>query len=341
MTRVVCLSRKSLKLAFRFRVLVTALGAALILSFGASVWAQEETHFVSIGSGGATGVYYPAGGAICRLVNVGRRTHGIRCSVESTLGSAYNIDALRKGDLDFAIAQSDVQFAAVNGLAPFDGHSPFSDLRLVFGLHTEAFSVLARADAGVHNFDDLKGKRVNIGNPGSGQRVTLERLLKVKGWTNDDFIEVMELTSSEQSKALCDNQIDAIVFMVGHPNASIKEAATNCDVVLVNVMGHDVHKLIDSSPYFRIANIPGEMYTGSKAQVQTFEVGAALMTTSKTPDVVVYEMVKAVFEHIDDLRHMHAALEHLDVKHMANPGLSAAPLHPGALKYFKEVGLVD
>lgn len=320
---------------------MSALTAALVLGFGATVWAQDDSHFVSIGSGGATGVYYPAGGAICRLVNIGRRTHGIRCSVESTMGSAYNIDALRKGDLDFAIAQTDVQFAAVNGHPPFEAYGPFSDLRLVFSLHAEAFSVLARADAGVRNFDDLKGKRVNIGNPGSGQRVTLDRLMKVKGWTNSDFSKVMELTSSEQSKALCDNQIDAIVFMVGHPNASIKEAATTCDVVLVNVMGEDVQKLIDSSPYFQVANIPGQMYTGSKSQVQTFEVGATLLTTSKTPDVVVYELVKAVFEHIDDLRHMHAALEHLDVKQMANPGLSAAPLHPGALKYFKEVGLVD
>jgi TRAP transporter TAXI family solute receptor len=341
MTKLFCLSRKSLKRAFGFYVLASALGAGLVLGFGANVWAQEETHFVSIGSGGATGVYYPAGGAICRLVNKGRRTHGIRCSVESTMGSAYNIDALRKGDLDFAIAQSDVQFAAVNGLAPFDAYGPFTDLRLVFSLHAEAFSVLARADAGVRTFDDLKGKRVNIGNPGSGQRVTLDRLMKVKGWTNSDFSKVMELTSSEQSKALCDNQIDAIVFMVGHPNASIKEAATSCDVVLVNVTGKDVQRLIDSSPYFRIASIPGQMYTGSKSGVQTFEVGATLVTTAKTPNVVVYEMVKAVFEHIDDLRHMHAALEHLDVTQMAHPELSAAPLHPGALKYFKEVGLVD
>ncbi len=317
------------------------LWVVLVLGFGADVWAQQASHYVSIGSGGATGVYYPAGGAVCRLINTGRRTHGIRCSVESTKGSAYNIDALRNGDFDLVIAQSDVQFAAVNGRAPFEDFGPFSGLRSVFGLHTESFTVLARADAGIQTFDDLKGKRVNISNPGSGQRVTLDRLMQVKGWTYNDFSKVMQLTSSEQSKALCDNQIDAIVFMVGHPNASIKEAATSCDVVLVYVTGTAVQKLIDDSPYFQTAKIAGGMYRGSQTEVRTFGVGATLVTTSKTPDVVVYELVKAVFEHIDDFRHMHAALEHLDVKHMARTELSAAPLHPGALKYFNEAGLID
>jgi len=318
------------------RALFPVLGS-FVISFvlGGSVQAQTSLRYVTIGTGGVTGVYYPAGGAVCRLLNKGRRDHGIRCSVESTRGSSFNVTAVRSGDLDFGIVQSDIQFAAVHGQPPFATSGPYKGLRSVFTLHTESFTVLARADAGIKAFDDLKGKRVNIGNPGSGQRATLEMLMDAKGWGMSDFAKTMELTSSEQSKALCENKIDAMVFIVGHPNASIKEASITCDTVLVDVSGPAIDKLVANLPYFKLSTIPAGMYRGTDDATKTFGVGATLVTSASTPDAIVYELVKAVFENFSDFRMMHPAFNYLDRADMVNQ-VASAPMHPGAMRYFKE-----
>ena len=298
--------------------------------------AGAET-FITIGTGGVTGVYYPTGGAICRLVNKMRKDTGIRCSVESTGGSIYNLNTIREGELEFGVAQSDWQYHAYNGTSKFKDKGPFKDLRAVFSIHPEPFTVVARADSGIKTFADLKGKRVNIGNPGSGQRGTMEVLMKEMGWTTKDFALATELKASEQSAALCDNQIDAMVYTVGHPSGSIQEATTSCDAVLVNVEGPAVDKLVKENSFYRYATIPGGMYRGNPNDVHTFGVGATFVTSAKVPDKVVYTVVKAVFDNFDDFKKLHPAFAHLDPKQMIKDGLSA-PLHPGAVKYYKERG---
>jgi len=299
----------------------------------------QEQRFISIGTGGVTGVYYPTGGAICRLVNRNRKEHGIRCSVESTGGSVYNVNTIRAGELDLGVAQSDVQYNAYNGVANFADQGPYKELRAVFSVHPEPFTVVARADAGVKTFDDLKGKRVNIGNPGSGQRATMDVVLAAKGWTTSDFSLASELKPAEQSQALCDNKVDAIIYTVGHPNGSIQEASTACDSVLVSVEGPAIDKLVAENPYYRKAVIPGGMYRGTENDVVTFGVGATLVSSTAVPDDVVYEVVKAVFENFDDFKALHPAFANLKKEEMITDGLSA-PLHDGALKYYKEAGLM-
>ncbi len=298
--------------------------------------AGAET-FITIGTGGVTGVYYPTGGAICRLVNKMRKDTGIRCSVESTGGSIYNLNTIREGELEFGVAQSDWQYHAYNGTSKFKDKGPFKDLRAVFSIHPEPFTVVARADSGIKTFADLKGKRVNIGNPGSGQRGTMEVLMKALGWTTKDFALATELKASEQSAALCDNQIDAMVYTVGHPSGSIQEATTSCDAVLVNVQGPAVDKLVKENSFYRYATIPGGMYRGNPNDVKTFGVGATLVTSAKVPEKVVYTVVKAVFDNFDDFKKLHPAFAILDPQQMIKDGLSA-PLHPGAIKYYKERG---
>lgn len=311
----------------------------MILTMGlAPVDVQAETQFVTIGTGGVTGVYYPTGGAICRLVNKGRNEHGIRCSVESTAGSVYNLNMIAAGELDMGVCQSDWQYHAYNGTAKFEGNAN-KDLRAVFSVHPEPFTVVARADSGIKNFEDLKGKRVNIGNPGSGQRGTMEVLMDAYGWSKDTFKLASELKSSEQSKALCDNKIDAFVFTVGHPSGSIKEATTACDSVLVNVTGPKVEKLIDKFPYYRKATIPGEMYRGNPEDVTTFGVGATFVTSADVPEKVIYNVVKSVFENFNQFKKLHPAFSILRKKEMIKEGLTA-PLHKGAVKYYKEAGLM-
>ena len=296
--------------------------------------------FITIGTGGVTGVYYPTGGAICRLVNKGRKEHGIRCSVESTGGSVYNINTIREGELEFGVAQSDWQYHAFNGSSQFAEAGPFEGLRAVFSVHPEPFTVVARADSGIKTFEDLKGKRVNIGNPGSGQRGTMEVLMEALGWTMDDFALATELKAAEQSAALCDNQIDAMVYTVGHPSGSIQEATTACDSVLVEVSGPAVEKLVADNPFYRTAVIPGGMYRGNEADVTTFGVGATFVTSDAVSEDAVYAVVSSVFENFEDFKCLHPAFANLKPEEMATAGLSA-PLHAGAAKYFKEKGLIE
>ncbi|MCA0940219.1 TAXI family TRAP transporter solute-binding subunit [Yangia mangrovi] len=319
--------------------LIGALVAAAT-AFGASAAVAQEQTFISIGTGGVTGVYYPTGGAICRLVNRGRSEHGIRCGVESTGGSVFNINAIRGGELEFGVAQSDWQYHAYNGTSRFEEQGPYEGLRAVFSVHPEPFTVVARADAGIETFEDLKGKRVNVGNPGSGQRGTMEVLMDKLGWTMDDFAVASELQAAEQSQALCDNNIDAMVYTVGHPSGSIQEATTACDSVLVDVEGEAVDELVADNPFYRTATIPGGMYRGNDEDTHTFGVGATFVTSEDVPEEVVYQVVKAIFDNIDQFRGLHPAFANLDPKEMATAGLSA-PLHPGAERYFREAGLIE
>jgi uncharacterized protein len=319
-------------------VFAALVAGSTALAGGASM-AQDQT-FIAIGTGGVTGVYYPTGGAICRLVNRDRAEHGIRCGVESTGGSVFNINAIRGGELEFGVAQSDWQYHAFNGTSRFEEQGAFEELRAVFSVHPEPFTVVARADAGIETFEDLQGKRVNVGNPGSGQRGTMEVLMEAMGWTMDDFAVASELQAAEQSQALCDNNIDAMIYTVGHPSGSIQEATTACDSVLVNVANDAVEMLVEENPFYRTATIPGGMYRGNPEDTQTFGVGATFVTSADVPEEVVYTVVSAVFENIDQFRGLHPAFANLDPAEMARDGLSA-PLHAGAERYFREAGLIE
>jgi TRAP transporter TAXI family solute receptor len=314
------------------------MAAAAVAVAGGMAHAQQT--FISIGTGGVTGVYYPAGGAICRLVNSGRSEHGIRCGVESTGGSIFNINAVGAGELEFGVAQSDWQFHAYNGTSRFEETGAVEDLRAVFSLHPEPFTVVARADAGITDFEDLRGKRVNIGNPGSGQRGTMDVVMEALGWTLDDFAVASELPPAEQAAALCDNNIDAMIYTVGHPSGAIQEATTACDAVLVNVTGEAIEALVAENPYYRVATIPGGMYRGTDNDVTTFGVGATFVTSADVSEDVVYEVVSAVFENLDQFRALHPALAILDPQQMVSDG-NSAPLHDGAVRYYTEAGLMD
>jgi TRAP transporter TAXI family solute receptor len=312
-----------------------ALGLALG-AFLAGPAAAQET-FVTIGTGGQTGVYYVVGGSICRLVNRGTKNHGIKCT-HTTGGSVSNLNGLRSGDLDMGVAQSDWQYHAYNGTAPDKfPEGAYKDLRAVFSVHAEPFTVVARTDSGITTFDDLKGKRVNIGNPGSGQRGTMEVVMEKMGWSMGDFALASELKSAEQSQALCDNKIDAMVFTVGHPNGSIKEATTSCDAIVVPVEGPVIEKLAADNDYYAMATIPGGMYNGTDSDVTTFGVGATFVASTATDDETVYQMVKAVFDNFKRFKKLHPAFANLEPSNMIVNNLSA-PLHPGAVRYYKEQG---
>jgi len=316
-----------------FRLAGYALAASTALGAGTAL-AQQK--FISIGTGGVTGVYYPTGGAICRLVNKDRKEHGIRCSAESTGGSIYNINTIRSGELEFGVAQSDWQYHAYNGTSKFEENGPFKKLRAVFSVHAEPVTIVAREDSGIDNITDFKGKRINIGNPGSGTLGTYEVIEKAMGWSRDDLKLAAQMKSAETGQALCDGKIDAYFWLVGHPSALTQESIASCASKLVNATGPEIDKLVADNPYYRKATIPAGMYN-NKDDITSFGVGATFVSSADVPDDVVYTVVKAVFEDFDQFKKLHPAFAHLKPEEMIKDGLSA-PLHPGAVKYYKEKG---
>ncbi|MFM9890553.1 MAG: TAXI family TRAP transporter solute-binding subunit [Rickettsiales bacterium] len=321
----------------RFAVVLASLFALIASIFSAP--AQAEEHIITIGTGAITGVYYPAGGAICRLINRGRKEHGIRCFVESTGGSVYNLRALHEGELNFGIVQSDWQYNAYNAKGMFAESAPFRDLRSVFSLHSEMFTVAVARDSGIKSFDGLKGKRVNIGDAGSGLGEIMMSLVTAHGWSKHSFAATTELRPTEAGRALCEGKIDAMMFAAGHPNGLIQDITSNCGAKLIPLVGKEVDELLAKNPFYARTAIPGGMYQGNPQNVPTFGVKATLVTTAQTDDETVYQLVKAVFDNFENFQTLHFVFATLDKDRMVNTGL-IAPIHPGALRYYREMGLL-
>jgi uncharacterized protein len=317
------------------RRIFTALAALAAVFVAGEAAAQQK--FITIGTGGVTGVYYAAGGAICRLVNKDRKTHGIRCAVESTGGSVFNVNAIKAGEQEFGMTQSDVQFNASKGVGAFEKAGAFGELRAVFSVHPEPFTVLARKEAGITKFEDFKGKRFNIGNPGSGTLAAMKELLGAMGWTTSNFALAAELKADEHGAALCDNKIDGFFYGVGHPSANIQDPITTCGAKLVPLTGPAVDKLVAAHPYYAKVNIPGGIYPGNPNPTPTYGVMATMVSSTKVPTDVVYAVVKAVFENFDEFKKLHPAFSALQPANMMKDG-NSAPLHDGAVKYYKEKG---
>ena len=312
--------------------------ATALLSSGQSALASKQ--FVTIGTGGVTGVYFPVGKAIAKLVNAQGKTYGLRVTVESTGGSVFNINAVIKGDMDLGVAQSDRQFEAVKGLSEWKNKGPQKDLRSVFSLHSETYFMVASEDSGIKGYADLKDKDVAVGNPGSGTLQNSKDILAAYGLSLDDLGKSEWLKASESAKLLQDGRIDAFAYTVGNPAGLIKEATSGrIKVRFVPASPEALDKLLAGRPYYVKAAIPVSFYPMglNKADVPTFAVKATLITRAGVPDEVVYAITKTVFENLDQLRKLHPALSGLTPRDMLQ-GLSA-PLHPGALKYYKEAGL--
>jgi uncharacterized protein len=323
----------------RRKIAPMGLLAALLLLAG-DITAQAAERIVTIGTGGVTGVYYPAGGAICRLVNRGRKEHGVRCTVESTGGSISNLESIRKKDLELGVVQSDMLYHAYNGSEVFADVGADRNLRVLFSLHSEPFTIVSRKDANIVTFDDLKGKRVSLGQTGSGMRATIEDLAARKGWNSKTFTRVSDIKANDLTQALCGGDIHAMVYAAGHPNGAIEQVTSTCPTRLVEVTGPVIDKMIADHPFYSRAIIPARMYDGNPKETKTFGVKAVLVAPSDLDEEIVYQMVKAVFDNLDNFKTLHPVFATLDAKHMVLD-TDVAPIHPGALRYYKEKGLID
>ncbi len=320
-------------------IAVTVLALSLIFVGLSPVASAAKTTFYTIGTGGVTGVYYPTGGAISRIVNVKKKEYNMRLTVESTGGSVYNINAILSGDLDFGIVQSDRQFQAMSGLAEWKDRGPQKDLMAVFSIHPESVTLLAGADTGINSISGLKGKHVNIGNPGSGQRQNAIDSLTAVGIDVTSDLKAEGLKAAESPGVLLDGRIDAFFYTVGHPSGAFKEATAGTrKVKFVPIILPDSFYL--KFPYYARSFVPISQYPNAvnKADVPTFGVKATFVTHSRIPEKDVYHIVKEIFENFDNFKKLHPAYAVLTKASMLT-GLSA-PLHPGAMKYYKEVGLL-
>ena len=318
------------------KVLALLFVTALLLTCFTGAMARE---FAVIGTGGVTGVYYPTGGAIGRIVSQAEQnTINLIVTVQSTGGSAYNVNAIMSGDLQFGVVQSDRQYQAYNGLAEWEGN-PQEDLRAVFSIHPENVVLVAAEDSGIKTMQDLKGKVVSIGNHGSGFRQNAIDALTAYGIDYETDIIAQDLKAAEAAGALQDGKIDAFFYTVGHPNGSIKEATSGTrKTVFVPI--DDVDELIEENPYYAYSKIPVEYYPMSQSteDVQTFGVVATFLTSADVSDEVVYTLVKCVFENLDEFKGMHDAFKNLTPEEMVNSGISI-PFHDGAIQYYEEAGL--
>jgi TRAP transporter TAXI family solute receptor len=320
----------------RYASITASAMVAAITAFG-SAPAVAQQKFMTIGTGGVTGVYYAAGGAICRLVNKDRAKHNIRCSVESTGGSVFNVNTIKAGELDMGFVQSDVQFNGLKGVGQFKEAGAYPDMRAVFSVHPEPFTVVARKEANVTKFEEFKGKRFNVGNPGSGTRASMDELLTAIGWKIGDFSLASELKADEHGPALCDGKIDGFFYAVGHPSANIQDPTTTCGAKLVSLTGPAIDKLMAGKPYYAKATIPAGLYPNNPQPTETYGVLATVVASAKTPTETVYQVVKAVFENFEEFKKLHPALANLKEQDMVKNGQSA-PLHEGAARYYKEKG---
>jgi len=297
--------------------------------------------FVTIGTGGVTGVYYPTGGAISRMVNAKQDEYNIRATVESTGGSVFNINAVLSGDLEFGIAQSDRQFQAINGLAEWADLGEQEKLRSVFSIHPESITLIASVESGIETVQDLEGKRVNIGNPGSGQLQNSRDVLDAVGISEED-INAEQVPAPEAPGLLQDGRIDAFFYTVGHPNGNITEATSGrTKVRLVSIEGGGISDLLAEKPYYATSVIPSSLYPQAQnsGDVSTIGVKATLVTSADVSEEAVYAITKEVFENFEEFKSLHPAYQVLTKESMLQ-GLSA-PLHPGAVRYYEEAGLID
>ncbi|TYC58688.1 TAXI family TRAP transporter solute-binding subunit [Rhodobacterales bacterium] len=304
---------------------------------GSPANAADQT-FITIGTAGVTGVYYPAGSAACQILNENRKLHGVRCSAETTLGSIENLAKLKSGDFEFAFVQSDWQHHAFTGSSVFEGEGPDAKLRSVLALHAEVATIVVREGSDFRALDDLKGARVNIGSSGSGADASWQVLTSELGWTDDDNAHVEDLNPSELADALCTDRIDAYFMLIGHPAGLIDETLEKCDIRILGFEEDQLEDVFGKSPFYTKAEIPAGLY-GLSEPVASYGVVATLVTSEDVPQEIVYTLVQAVYDHFDSFKSLHPALSALEADDLVGDRM-AAPLHPGALKFFSEKGLL-
>lgn len=291
-----------------------------------------------LGTGSVQGVYFPIGGVICRLLNRHKNLHKIRCSLESTGGSIYNLKEIGEGNFDLVFAQSDWQFHAYHGSSAFEKQGANQSLRAVFALEADPLALIVRASSEVQSFDDLADRRVSFGYTRSLQHRIIDDFLEIKGWSNDNFKEVRPMSDIKQVTQLCNEQIEAITLLTSSLNDNLRELGEGCEIRIIPITGPEVSQVIKAKPYYRTGRVLKGMYGGNE-DVMSFGLGATFVASESTSPKAIYHVVKEIVENFRDFKSLHPSLADLDKKELSHAGISI-PLHPGAIRYYKEARLL-
>jgi len=322
-------------------VILCAFASIASLTFGVPARAAPgdlQQHPLLLKTGSLRGVYHPVGSALCTLFNT-EKSAGPRCVSQRSRGSVANIESLRRGETAFAMVQSDTQAEAYLGNGPFKNQGPYAQLRSLFALYNENVALLVRADSGIREIGQLKGKRINVGHPDSGQHALVEQVLAAEGLTAQDF-RVYREKGPGQVKRLCTGELDAAAFVGGSPNGHVMEVALACEVHLLSLTGPKITRLLAENPQLSWGLIPGGLYRGNAKDIPTVSVTATLVTSEAQPEDEVYAFVRAIFDNFEILAQMHPVLNDIEPREMVRSH-GIAPLHPGALRYFRERGLIE
>ncbi|MEZ5740592.1 MAG: TAXI family TRAP transporter solute-binding subunit [Burkholderiaceae bacterium] len=325
----------------RRAALLLAAAALTVAALGGRVLANPPVHderrLVTISSGAVGGVYLPAAGALCRLLNQQIEQHQFRCAVEVTDGSLQNLNELLADETDFGLVQTDVQADAVLGRGRFAGEGAQAKLRSLFALHAEPVTLVSRIDSGIERFEDLRGKRLSIGELQSGTQSTMAMLLEAFGLAGSELARLENMNPQSAAAALCENRLDAFAYVVGHPNQLVRSASESCAVRIVELSGPVIERVLQAHPYITRARIPANLYVGHEVATNTIGVRASLLSTDRLSDDAAYAITRAVFQNLPALRALHPAFSQLAAPEMLSG--STAPLHPGARRYLLEAGL--
>lgn len=290
---------------------------------------------ITFGTGEVNGTYYPIGKNICKLIN--KNHNEIKCSIESTDGSVHNINSVKDSEFNFGISQADTLNHAINGKKSYR-NKRISNLRAVISIYPELLTFVTNKKSNIKSLEDIKNKRVNIGNPNSGSEATVLELLKEYEIKKSDLALASSLKAADTADALRDERIDGYFFMVGHPAKNIEDAANSIPISIANIKGEKLDGFIKKNPYFTKAYIPKNLYKGVDKKIETFGVKAVIFTKEEVSDELVYKFLKTILENFDEFKKAHVVFKDL-TKESLLKGLGA-PMHKGAIKYFKEINLL-
>ena len=296
---------------------------------------NKDDYFITVATGPTSGLYYPIGGAFSNLV----KNHlGYKSSAQSTGASVENINLIIEGKADIAITMSDAIDQAFTGTGAFEGKEPRTDLKALMGLYPNFVQLVTTDKSGITKFEDLKGKKVGIGAPNSGVELNARMMYEAHGMTYEDS-KVDYLNYGEAIDQMKNGLVDAAFVTSGIPNATVLELDTTHNIVVVPIEGEGAEKLIEKYPFFVKEIIPKDTYN-TESDVNTVSVRNILIVRNELPEEVVYDLTKGIFENIDDIKASHnTADKHISLEN-SHVGVGI-PFHPGAEKYYKEMGIDD
>lgn len=306
---------------------------ALIVSFlfVSSAYSNTNDTIINIGTGSKDALAYPIISSICETFNKYILNKDLRCIAISTGGSEDNLKGIDSGKYDAGVIKADMGYNAYNGIGIFSGN-PYRDLRSIFGLHNEYLTMIVKKGSNIESLKDFKGKKVYIGNKGSGSRTLVDRLFLDIGWKDSDFKEIHEEPSDQIYNLFCKDKIDAAIYLIGHPNNIFIKTLSKCNTKMISFSRKEIENYIDIFRHIYPATIKKGTYHEQKHDISTFSSQLLLTASKNIDEETIYNFVKIVSDHYEEIQSKNPTLQGTS---LFSPEVNALPLHKGATRFYK------